>query len=67
MDNFIYVVTVNLSGHTFCTNGAYSTREEAVVAGENAVKDVARQQGFDEGELHFDILPVVNHLQNQPA
>ena len=67
MNNFIYVVTITMAGHTVCSNGAYSTREEAVVAGEDGVKAVARNQAINEGDLHFDILPVVNYLQPQPA
>lgn len=60
--NYIYVVTIHESpaGRTFCSHGAYSTREEAHAAGEEGVREVARTQAIDECDLHYDILPVVD-------
>lgn len=64
--NYIYVTTIvsHPANRTICSYGAYSTREEAHAAGERGAKEISLTQALHESDVHYDILPVVDHTKS---
>ena len=63
--NYIYVTTiVSIRPTGRSAHGAYSTREEAHAAGERGAKEISLTQALHESDVHYDILPVVDHTKS---